>query len=246
MIAMAFVSIWGAVHGRGPFTEPGQSINVLSLQLFLVFAATPFMFLAALVEERQHGQDKLRESEERFRLAAQAGRMFAYAWDAKTDVLVRSEQSKQILGIDAATPTTGQQIFAKVHPDDQERLTDAVAKLSPEKPFLEISYRMIRPDGTVIWLGRSSRAHFDEQGRMLRIVGMVVDITERKFAEEALSSLSRRLITGKSRSAAESPESYTTIWVNGWRSSKSASNNLSTRRPDFRLKPARISTALRK
>jgi PAS domain S-box-containing protein len=197
MIAIAFVSIWGAVHGRGPFSEPGQSINVLSLQLFLVFAATPFMFLAALVEERQHGQDKLRESEERFRLAAQAGRMFAYAWDAKTDVLVRSEQSKQILGIDAATPTTGQQIFAKVHPDDQERLTDAVTKLSPEKPFLEISYRMIRPDGTVIWLGRSSRAHFDEQGRMLRIVGMVVDITERKFAEEALSSLSRRLITGQ-------------------------------------------------
>jgi PAS domain S-box-containing protein len=194
MIAVAFVSIWGAVHGRGPFTEPGQSINVQSLQLFLVFATTPFMFLAALVEEREQRDKELRESEERFRLAAHAGKMFAYEWDAKTDVLVRSKQSAQILGIDETTPTTGEQILAKVHPDDQERLTAALAKLSPENPYLEINYRMVRPDGTVVWVGRSSRAHFDGQRRMLRIVGMVADITERKFAEEALSSLSRKLI----------------------------------------------------
>ncbi len=194
MIAIAFVSIWGAVHGRGPFTEPGQSVNVLSLQLFLVFLATPFLFLAALVEERRQVERELRESEERFRLAAQAGKMFAYEWDVTTDVLVRSEQSAQILGIDEATPTTGQQILAKVHPDDRERLAAAVSKLSPEKPILEISYRMVRPNGPVLWVGRSSRAHFDEQRRMLRIVGMMADITERKFAEEALSSLSSRLI----------------------------------------------------
>ena len=45
---------------------------------------------------------------------------------------------------------------------------------------------MLRPDGTVIWVERNSRAHFDEQGRMLRIVGMVADITERKRAIEEL------------------------------------------------------------
>ena len=194
ILALAFLSIRGAVHGRGPFVEPGASVNVLSLQLFLIFAATPFMFLAALVEERQQGEEKLRKSEERFRLAAQAGKMFAYEWDAKTDVLVRSEQSAQILGIDEGTFTTGQQLFARVYPGDQERLMAAIAKLSPEKPQLEISYRMIRPDGSVVWVGRTSRAQFDAQGKLLRIVGMVADITENKFAEEALSSLSRRLI----------------------------------------------------
>ena len=65
---------------------------------------------------------------------------------------------------------------AKVHPDDRERLTAAVAALSPEKPYLQISYRVARPNGTVIWVERNSRAHFDEQGRMLRVVGMVSDI----------------------------------------------------------------------
>ena len=52
MIVISFLSIWGAMHGHGPFTGPEPMRNVLSLQLFLIFAAIPFMALAAVVEER--------------------------------------------------------------------------------------------------------------------------------------------------------------------------------------------------
>ena len=52
MIVILFMSIWGAMHGHGPFTGPEPMRNVLSLQVFLIFAATPFMALAAVVEER--------------------------------------------------------------------------------------------------------------------------------------------------------------------------------------------------
>jgi PAS domain S-box-containing protein len=320
MIVVAFFSIWGAVHGRGPFTGSDPLGNVISLQLFLFFAATTFMVLAVLVEEqkqterafresenrfrlvadtapvliwmsetdklcsyfnkpwldftgrsldqelgngwaegvhpddlrrcmdiytqafdrreafsleyrlRRHdgehrwvldigvprfnqersfvgyigtavdvtehkqAEEALRQSEGRFRLAAEAGKMFAYEWDATTDVIVRSEQSTQILGIDASAGATGQQILTKVHADDRERLLAAIGSLTADKPDLKISYRMVRPDNSVIWVERISRAHFDEQGKMLRIVGMVGDVTERKRAEEALSSMSRRLI----------------------------------------------------
>jgi PAS domain S-box-containing protein len=145
------------------------------------------------IDERKRAEQRLRDSEERFRLAAQAGKMFAYEWDGATDVIVRSAESAQILGIDEGTPTTGQQIFAKVYPDDRERLTAAMAELSPEKPRLQVSYRTVRPDGTVIWLERNSRAHFDDQGKMLRIVGMVADVTERKRAEAALRESEERL-----------------------------------------------------
>jgi signal transduction histidine kinase len=59
MIVISFLSIWGALHGHGPFAGQDSFRNVLSLQLFLLFAAIPFMVLAALVEERQRDQQAL-------------------------------------------------------------------------------------------------------------------------------------------------------------------------------------------
>jgi signal transduction histidine kinase len=53
---------------------------------------------------------------------------------------------------------------------------------------------MNRPDGSTIWVERCSRAYFDAAGRLVRIVGMVADITQRKLAEEVLSSVSQRLL----------------------------------------------------
>src|SRR5262249_53676338 len=61
VIVVAFLSIWGAVHGRGPFIERGALNNVFSIQLFLIFTATPFMILAALVEERERAEAALRK-----------------------------------------------------------------------------------------------------------------------------------------------------------------------------------------
>ncbi|MGB2664841.1 MAG: MASE1 domain-containing protein [Candidatus Acidiferrum sp.] len=91
MILIAFLSIWGATRGRGPFLESEPLKNVLSLQLFLLFTAAPFMVFAALVEERKHGEEELREGEERLRLAVQAGRMYAFERDLASDVIVRAD-----------------------------------------------------------------------------------------------------------------------------------------------------------
>jgi PAS domain-containing protein len=65
------------------------------------------------VTKRKRPRKLLRESEGRFRLAAQAGKVFAYDWDIATDVVLRSGESAQILGIDDATPTTGQLLLAR-------------------------------------------------------------------------------------------------------------------------------------
>jgi len=146
------------------------------------------------ITDRKRAEKALQKSEERFRMAVQAGKMFAYEWDATTDRIVRSEGVAQVLGENLRLFTTGQEVLASVLPEDRKRLLAAIAGLSPEEPYLRINYRRLRSDGTVIWVERNSRADFDEQGRMLRLRGMVADITERKQAEEALAGMSRRLI----------------------------------------------------
>ena len=144
------------------------------------------------ITERKRAEQALRESEERLRLAAQAGKMFAYSWDAATDVIERSGESAEILGVEQEAAVTGAAVSAMVHPADKERLAGAIGKLTFDRPCLQITYRMIRPDGAIIWLDRNSRAYFDEHGKIKRMVGMVVDITERKRAEEAVKESEQR------------------------------------------------------
>lgn len=146
------------------------------------------------ITERKRHETILRNSEERLRLAAQAGKMFAYEWDAATDLIVRSEESSKILGIHPSARLTGEQALGKIHPDDREKVVAAMGALAPEKPTLKVSYRIIREDNTDIWVERNSVAHFNEEGRIVRIVGMVADITERKLAETALSRARLRSI----------------------------------------------------
>jgi PAS domain S-box-containing protein len=145
------------------------------------------------ITERKSAEAALSESEERLRLAVQAGNMFAYSWDAATDVIERSGESAEILGLDREEAATGAAIAAMVHRDDKKRVEGALAKLTVQNPTLRMTYRIVRPDGAVAWLERNSRAYFDEHGKVKRIVGMIVDVTERKRAEEALRTSEKRM-----------------------------------------------------
>jgi signal transduction histidine kinase len=59
VLVVTFLSIWGSVHGHGPFSRQTQLDPVLSLQLFVLFAAASFMVLAALLEERKRAEEAL-------------------------------------------------------------------------------------------------------------------------------------------------------------------------------------------
>ena len=68
--------------------------------------------------------------------------MFAYEWDAASDVILRSAESAKILGIDEAARLTGEEAMTRVHAEDRDTLVAAMGSLSPEKPDLKISYRI--------------------------------------------------------------------------------------------------------
>ena len=145
--------------------------------------------------KRKRAEEALRKSEERLLLAAQAGKMYAYEWDIATDTIIRSPEYVNILGFsDAPKQLTRHQILDRVHSDDRALLIGSVDKVTPANPSNQISYRFLRPDGALIWLETRGRAFFDAHGGLVRMIGMVADITERKLAEEALAKMSRKLI----------------------------------------------------
>lgn len=191
---IALLSISGVVHGDGPFVGGGAINDVLALQFFLVVAATSFMFLAAVVEGDKHAEEALRKSEELLRLAARAGKMFAYDWDVVSDVVVRSGDVANVLGPVSQALLSREKVLVSIHPDDRAMVTDAEFSRTPENPDLQVNFRVSRPDGSVIWLEKTAHAFFDEWGKMVRMVGMVADIGERKRAEQALADVSRKMV----------------------------------------------------
>src|SRR5215475_2112161 len=134
----------------------------------------------------QAAEQVLRESEERFRLALQAGKMYAYDWDVATDRVVRSGDVAGVLGFTSEASLTRQQLLESVHPDDKAHFANILTARTPEDPNLQISYRVLRPDGSIVWLEKTSHAFFDESGRMVRMIGLVANITARKRTDEAI------------------------------------------------------------
>jgi PAS domain S-box-containing protein len=193
--------------GSGPFAQNSPFVNAVLLDVFFAVLSVSGMTLAAVIAEREQAELErerlvreqaaletrlqlsaiVQSSDDRFRLAAQAGRMYAYEWDAATDIVTRSGEYLNVLGLSGPeTQLTREQLSARVHPDDRALFIGVIAQVTPENPASRISYRALRSDGSVIWVEKNARAFFDEQGRLQRMVGMVADITDRKLAEEAL------------------------------------------------------------
>jgi PAS domain S-box-containing protein len=187
MVVVAFLSILGTAHGRGPFSEQGPLNNVLSLQLFLLFAATPFMVLAVLVEERKRAVKTLRESEERLRITQEAVHVGMFEWDVQSNKLYQSPEMERIYGVSPGSfGGTYDAWFERVHPDDRQRLERQVQHHVHDGGTVDSEFRISRPSGEVRWLFSRATLFCDWAGRPARMLGVSIDITDRKRAEEAL------------------------------------------------------------
>jgi PAS domain-containing protein len=119
---VALVSLWGAVHGRGPFTETDPINRVFSLQLFLLFTAGPFMVLAVLVEERKRQGSVLRESEKRFRLMANSAPVMIWMSGTDKQATYFNQLWRDFTGRSEADLQAG--LVGVVHPEDHQKCSE--------------------------------------------------------------------------------------------------------------------------
>jgi signal transduction histidine kinase len=198
MIAIAFVSIWGAIHDRGPFTGPGPFVDISSLQLFLFFTAAPFMALAALVEETNDVEQALRQRDTELNEAQRMAQTGSWRWDPRTDAVTWSAELYRLSGCNPKLPApTFKQHEQFFTPVSWERLKQGVEKAIRTKIPYELDLEAKRLDGSRLWLTSRGEAVVDASGHPIYLRGTTQDITDRKLSEDALMAMSGRLITAQ-------------------------------------------------
>lgn len=146
---------------------------------------------------QQHGAE-LRESEPRLRLALESGRMYAFEWNIKTDVLVRSTEYASMIRVpENGTEEKGMDFLSRLDPEDRRHYLDGLSQLTPEQDWYHTTYRTILPNGKLCWMEARGRGSFDAGGTLVRVIGIAADVTARKKSEDALRTLSASLINAQ-------------------------------------------------
>jgi PAS domain S-box-containing protein len=148
----------------------------------------------ARTAELQKSTAQLVESEQRRSMAIAAGKMGSWDWDWINGDWMWDEGQYRIFGVTPQTfEVTSANIKALLHPDDVDALRRIVSAFTEGARSSEAEFRILRPDGEMRWCAATAAATIDAKGRVVRVSGVTVDITERKRAEERQNLLTREV-----------------------------------------------------
>ncbi|MEW5975736.1 MAG: PAS domain-containing protein [Acidobacteriota bacterium] len=151
--------------------------------------------LAAIAISRGRTETALRASEERLRLAVSGGNIGIWEWDVNKGRVTWNEQLKSIFGFSKGESSSQDLFCGAVHPDDRAATQQTLQMALETRMEYDHQFRILRPNGEVRWIVARGRGNYDEAGRPVSVVGVALDVTARKLAEEALHESSERLRT---------------------------------------------------
>jgi PAS domain S-box-containing protein len=144
---------------------------------------------------RRRSERELEIAYDRLRMAVDAARYVGWDADYRTGRNRWFGDMQSMFGItdDNYAADLGQ-FRERVHPDDREKMEQAMQTARERRTAYAAEFRVVRTDGSLRWISARGKFYFNAAGETLRMLGMATDITERKQAEEALAGLSGNLI----------------------------------------------------
>jgi PAS domain S-box-containing protein len=189
---VAFLTIWSAAHGHGPFSSGQPEQNALSIQIFLIVLAVPILFLGTLIEELASGEVQLRESEARFRMVADAAPVLIWMSSSDKSVTFINKAWLEFTGRNREEEL-GHGWVDIVHPEDAEKARKTyAAAFEARKPFT-INYRLRRHDGAYRFVSDSGVPRYGIQGDFRGYIGVCIDITDLLEQQKALHEFEERV-----------------------------------------------------
>jgi len=208
-------TIWATLKHAGPFGQMGLNESFLLLLTFMISLSVPSLALSADVAMRRASEDDLRrtqaELDRRVRErtaelnevnthlmeAQRLGNLGSWSWDIVGNRVAWSDQLFEIYGVSPDRfHGTLDEFMSFIHPDDRTQVADSVSKALKSGKSFNHEERIVRPDGGIRHLHSTGEVIRDGNGAAVRMLGICVDVTERKQAEQALreSEQSYRLL----------------------------------------------------
>jgi PAS domain S-box-containing protein len=144
--------------------------------------------------QRTRAEDAVRDSEERLRLAMNAGHLGLWDWDLLQNTVTWSETVGPLFGLSPGARSGSYDDFlARVHPTDRDMVRSAVERSVHEGAEYSVEFRVLWPDQSVHWQACRGKVYYNAAGKPVRMLGTNRDVTRDKAAETALRENERRL-----------------------------------------------------
>lgn len=153
-------------------------------------------WVASIVDitERKRAEEALGDSEKRLRMAQEGGRVGSFEWNMETGVNTWTPEFEAIYGFAPRQfGRTQRDWVERLHPDDRQRTLDAVEESARTGEPTEEEWRVVWPDGQVRWVTGRWQVLRDQGGKPVRMIGVNIDITDRKQADAVLRANEERL-----------------------------------------------------
>jgi PAS domain S-box-containing protein len=120
-------------------------------------------------------------------LALEAAQLGLWTWEVDSGVVTWTAECYRIHGLAPGQfEGTVDHFFRLVHPDDSHRVERTVSTALQERRLYECEFRVLRPDGGLVWVANRGRAQYDANGRAVAVQGTILDITDRKTSEQRM------------------------------------------------------------